>query len=108
MSKMDIARLENKAEEATRLLEAMANTKRLLILCSLLEREMNVSELEERVMLAQSALSQHLAKLRAWGLVKPRRNGQQVHYSLASDAVREVLATLYQIYCATEDSARIA
>jgi DNA-binding transcriptional ArsR family regulator len=99
MNQMDIARLQDKAEEATKLLEAMANTKRLLILCSLLEREMNVSELEERVVLAQSALSQHLAKLRAWGLVKARRDGQQVHYSLASNAVRDVLSTLYQIYC---------
>lgn len=96
---MDIARLEDKAEEATRLLEAMANPKRLLILCNLLERERNVSELEQQVGLAQSALSQHLAKLRAWGLVQGRRNGQQVHYSLASDAVRDVLATLYRIYC---------
>lgn len=102
MIKMDIARLEDKAEEATKLLEAMANTKRLLILCNLLEQEMNVSELEERVDLAQSALSQHLAKLRAWNLVKARRDGQQVRYSLASDAVREVLGTLYQIYCMRE------
>lgn len=99
MIKMDIARLEDKAEEATKLLEAMANAKRLLILCNLLEQEMNVSELEERVGLAQSALSQHLAKLRAWSLVKARRDGQQVHYSLASDAVRDVLVTLYRIYC---------
>lgn len=99
MNQMDIARLEDKAEEATRLLDAMANTKRLLILCNLLEREMNVSELEQRVVLAQSAMSQHLAKLRAWGLVKARRDGQQMYYGLASDAVRDVLATLYQIYC---------
>ena len=51
------------------------------------------------MVLAQSSLSQQLSKLRAWGLVRARRDGQQVHYSLASDAVREVLVTLYQIYC---------
>lgn len=100
MNNMDIARLQDKAGEAAQLLDAMANPKRLLILCNLLDQEMHVSQLEERVGLAQSALSQHLAKLRAWGLVQARRDGQQVHYSLASDAVRQVLATLYGIYCA--------
>jgi len=99
MNNMDIARLQDKAGEAAQLLDAMANPKRLLILCNLLDQEMHVSQLEARVGLAQSALSQHLAKLRAWGLVQARRDGQQVHYSLASDAVRQVLATLYGIYC---------
>ena len=99
MNNMDIARLQDKAGEAAKLLNAMANPKRLLILCNLLDQEMHVSQLEDRVGLAQSALSQHLAKLRAWGLVQARRDGQQVHYSLASDAVREILATLYGIYC---------
>lgn len=101
MIKMEIAKLEDKAEEATRLLSAMANTKRLLILCSLLEREMNVTELGEKVALAQSPLSQHLSKLRAWNFVKARREGQQVYYRLASDEVRQILTTLYGIYCAT-------
>lgn len=99
MNNMEIARLQDKAGEATRLLDAMANTRRLVILCNLLDAEMNVSELTEHVGLAQSALSQHLAKLRAWGLVQARRDGQQVYYSLASDAVRKVLVTLYNIYC---------
>lgn len=101
MIKMEIAKLEDKAEEATRLLSAMANTKRLLILCNLLEREMNVTELGEEVALAQSPLSQHLSKLRAWNFVKARREGQQVYYSLASDEVEQILTTLYGIYCAT-------
>ena len=92
--------MEANADQATRLLTAMANPKRLLILCNLLEREMNVTELGDRVGLAQSPLSQHLSKLRAWDFVKTRRDGQQVHYSLASDAVKQVLMTLYGIYCA--------
>ena len=99
MNNMDIARLQDKAGEAAKLLDAMANPKRLLILCNLLDQEMHVSQLEDRVGLAQSALSQHLAKLRAWGLVQARRDGQQVHYSLASDSVSEIHATLYGIYC---------
>lgn len=91
--------MEVNAEQATRLLTAMANAKRLMILCNLLDHEMNVTELGDKVALAQSPLSQHLSKLRAWGFVKTRREGQQVHYSLASDAVKQVLTTLYGIYC---------
>jgi len=100
MIKMDLARMEENADRASQLLTAMANAKRLLILCNLLEQELNVGELSERVGLSQSPLSQHLSKLRAWGLVKTRRDGQQVRYSLASDEVRQVLTTLYGIYCA--------
>ena len=99
MIKMEIERLEDRADEASQLLTAMANPKRLLILCNLLDQEMNVTDLGVRVNLGQSPLSQHLAKLRALGLVKARREGQQVNYSLASDEVRQVLQTLYRIYC---------
>ena len=95
MIKMEIEKLEAKAEVATQLLAAMANPKRLLILCNLLDREMNVTDLGERVQLGQSPLSQHLSKLRAWGYVKPR----QIYYSIASPEVRELLTTLYRIYC---------
>lgn len=99
MIKMEIEKLEDRADEASQLLTAMANPKRLLILCNLLDQEMNVTDLGVRVNLGQSPLSQHLAKLRALGLVKARREGQQVNYSLASDEVRQVLQTLYRIYC---------
>ena len=99
MLKMEIEKMEANADQATRLLTAMANSKRLLILCNLLEGEMNVGDLEARVGLAQSPLSQHLSKLRAWNFVKTRREGQQVYYSIASDEVRKVLTTLYDIYC---------
>jgi len=100
MIKMEMQKLGARAEEASQLLDAMANPKRLLILCNLLEGELNVTQLSERIELGQSPLSQHLAKLKAWGLVRARREGQQIRYSLASDAVREVLQTLYAIYCA--------
>ena len=99
MLKMEIEKMEANADQATRLLTAMANSKRLLILCNLLEGEMNVGDLEARVGLAQSPLSQHLSKLRAWNFVKTRREGQQVYYSIASDDVRLILTTLYGIYC---------
>jgi len=100
MINMELEKMEQNADKASQLLTAMANPKRLLILCNLLDQELNVSQIAERVDLGQSPLSQHLSKLRAWGLVKTRRDGQQINYSLASDEVRQVLTTLYNIYCA--------
>ena len=91
--------LENSADEAVQLLSALANPKRLLVLCNLLEAELTVGQLAESVGLSSSALSQHLSKMRALGLVKPRRDGQTVIYRLASGNVREVLRTLYRLYC---------
>jgi DNA-binding transcriptional ArsR family regulator len=100
MINMEMEKMEQNADKASQLLTAMANPKRLLILCNLLDAELNVSQIAERVDLGQSPLSQHLSKLRAWGLVKTRRDGQQINYTLASDEVRQVLTTLYNIYCA--------
>lgn len=96
---MEIVQLEKRSEEASRLLTAMANRKRLLILCHLVDGELPVSELEGRVGLSQSALSQHLSKLRAWGLVEGDRNGQSVRYRLTSGPARQVIETLYHVYC---------
>ena len=101
---MQITELEPRAEEAAQLLTAMANPKRLLILCNLLEQERSVSELSKIVGLEQSPLSQHLSKLRALGLVKTRRDGQTIFYRLASEPVTRVLSTLYDIYCLVEDA----
>ncbi|KQT45708.1 transcriptional regulator [Devosia sp. Leaf420] len=100
---MNAAELEPRAEEAAQLLTAMANTKRLLILCNLIGQERSVSELSRIVALEQSPLSQHLSKLRALGLVKTRRDGQTIFYRLASEPVRKVLETLYDIYCRSAD-----
>lgn len=91
--------LEPKIEEAARLLTAMANAKRLLVLCHLLEGEKSAGELALIAGLSSAALSQHLGKMRALGLVATRRAGQTIHYRLASDQVTEILKTLYRIYC---------
>jgi DNA-binding transcriptional ArsR family regulator len=96
---MNIAELEPRADEAAELLMAMANPKRLLILCHLLDEELSVGELSERVQLAQSPLSQHLSKLRALRLVATRRDGQMIRYRLASEGVASILTTLHGIYC---------
>ncbi|MCX5481051.1 metalloregulator ArsR/SmtB family transcription factor [Kaistia geumhonensis] len=105
---MKIADFEQHAHEAAELLAAMANTKRLLILCHLVEGELSVGQLVERVQLAQSPLSQHLSKLRAMKLVATRRDGQQVLYRLASSEVARVLTTLHGIYCGDETTTETA
>jgi len=91
--------LEAKAEEVSGTLAAMANRKRLLVMCSLLVGEKSAGDLAEIVHLTPAALSQHLGKMRALRLVATRRDGQTIYYSLASVEVRAVLETLYRVYC---------
>ncbi|MEH6549382.1 MAG: metalloregulator ArsR/SmtB family transcription factor [Pseudomonadales bacterium] len=80
-------------------LKRMANKNRLMILCSLLEGEMSVRELNDCVPLSQSALSQHLAVLRETGLVATRRDGQTIYYTLGSPDVELMLNTLHHMFC---------
>lgn len=97
--------LEGKAAEATATLRLLANEKRLLVLCRLVqEGEMTVSALAEAAGLGQSALSQHLARLRADNIVAIRREAQQVHYRIADEKVRRLLDALYGIYCASPEN----
>ncbi|SDH21581.1 ArsR/SmtB family transcription factor [Roseospirillum parvum] len=96
----DLARLRDNALQASRLLKAMSNQHRLLILCQLLKGEHSVGQLAALVGLTQSALSQHLARLRRDDLVQTRRDGQTVRYTLKGDAAGTVLATLHGLYCA--------
>jgi len=94
--------LEAKAEEVAAILTAMANPKRLVVLCTLLGGERSVGGLAGVVNLTPAALSQHLGKLRALRLVTTRRDGQTIHYSLASPEVQVLLETLYRVFCAPE------
>ncbi len=96
---MDVNDIEINVGIATALLKALSNEKRLLIVCALHKGEKSVGELEEIVDLSQSALSQHLARLRRDGLVKTRREAQTIYYSLDDEATNEVLRCLYDIYC---------
>lgn len=89
------------AAAASRLLKALANEKRLMILCMLVEGERNVGEINARLDLSQSALSQHLAVLREDGLVLTRRDGQSVYYSLPKGPARRIIETLHGLYCGT-------
>jgi DNA-binding transcriptional ArsR family regulator len=92
--------LERNAHRASDLLGAMANTSRLLILCQLAAGEKSVSDLQPTIGLSQSALSQHLAVLRRKRLVRTRRAGQSIYYSLASGEAASVMQTLHQQFCA--------
>jgi DNA-binding transcriptional ArsR family regulator len=92
--------MEARAREAARLLAALAHAKRLMALCHLLQGEKSVGQLAELIGLAPTALSQHLARMRDLGLVATRRDGQTIHYRLASAEVAAILETLYRLYCA--------
>jgi DNA-binding transcriptional ArsR family regulator len=91
--------MEQNAREAAALLKALAHESRLMILCNLIDAEKTVTQLNQTVPLSQSALSQHLAKLRHQGLVTVRKEAQMVYYRLKSDKVSRLLSTLYDIYC---------
>ncbi len=94
---MDIKEVERHIDTAVNLLKALSNEKRLLIICALHQGEKNVGELEGIAGLSQSAMSQHLARLRADGLVKTRREGQTIFYSLDDKATEAILRTLYDV-----------
>lgn len=92
-------RMRAHAADAAQLLKALAHETRLMILCLLADGELSVGELNDRLALSQSSLSQHLAVLRADGLVSTRRDAQHVFYSLAGTQATRVIETLHEIYC---------
>ena len=99
VARMNLGELQSRALRASSLLKAMSNPVRLLVLCQLAEGEKSVGELERVVDVSQSALSQHLAVLRSRRLVKARRAGQTILYSLAGREAPALLAALYQVFC---------
>jgi len=101
---MDPTAMRAHAGEAARLLKALGNEKRLLLLCLLVDHEHSVGELNARLDLSQSALSQHLAVLREDGLVQTRRDGQTIYYSLVPGPAQRILDTLHGIYCSVGPS----
>jgi DNA-binding transcriptional ArsR family regulator len=99
---MEIQDMYGNAEKAAVMLKAMANQHRLMILCLLNNGERSVSELNQQIGIPQSSLSQHLGQLRREKLVTTRREAQTIYYSLASEEVKAVISTLYQVYCVPE------
>jgi DNA-binding transcriptional ArsR family regulator len=96
---MNIQIKPDQAELAARLLNSMSNPHRLRILCELHDCELMVGELQDRIGITQSNLSQQLSRLRRDGLVKTRRESQKIFYTLASDDVVKVIHVLHGIFC---------
>lgn len=103
----DPAAMQASADDATRLLRALANEQRLRILCLLVGSELTVGQINDHLPeLSQSALSQHLARLRDEGLVSTRREAQSVWYALPPGPAQAIIETLHGIYCAPRKSTR--
>ncbi len=95
-----IAIFRKQAGHAVGLLKALSNENRLLIMCYLTEaEELSVGELAEKVGLSQSALSQHLSKLRDERLVETRRQSQTIHYRVSDPKAAQVLMLLHDLFC---------
>ena len=99
MRKMKITELDKMAQDASELLLAMANPKRLMILCHLIDGEKSVTELESLLASRQAAVSQQLARLRFEGLVKARRDGKVIYYSLSDPKTARMIGLLGELFC---------
>ncbi len=102
----DASAMRKHSADAARLMRSLANRQRLLVLCAIAEGELSVSELNRRVTLSQSALSQHLAILRNEQLVSTRRDAQTIYYSLADGPAVRVLQLLHDEFCGTGEPKR--
>lgn len=102
-TRIDPVSMAAHAEDAARLMKALSSPHRLQVLCSLTDGELSVGQLQERVPLSQSALSQHLALLRQDGLVATRRESQTIYYRLLGNRAARVIALLHELYCGDGD-----
>jgi len=105
MDTMEVTK--EKAEEATAFLKALANENRLMVLCHLAQGEKSVTELESLLGIRQPNLSQQLARLRAEGLVRTRRDAKSIYYSLDNPDVMLMMQLLYQLFCVGGDASTI-
>tara|TARA_R110000744_G_scaffold59489_4_gene123714 strand:- start:427 stop:732 length:306 start_codon:yes stop_codon:yes gene_type:complete len=96
---IDPSLLIERAQDVAIVLKQLSNKYRLMILCSLIENELSVGELNELIPLSQSALSQHLAKLREANLVSTRRESQTIYYWVEDPKINALLKALHQNYC---------
>ena len=101
MTPETLAMMKENSSKAAKLMKALGNESRLLILCYLDGKELSVTELNHCLDLSQSALSQHLAVLRKDGLVSTRRESQTIYYSLSGDTATRIIHTLHEMFCPT-------
>lgn len=105
MHPSDVAELENKAEEAETLLALLANRRRLIILCNLMQHgEMAVNDILQHLDVTQSSLSQHLALMREAGIVSTRREGTTIYYTLQDSRTLMLMSALKSILCPDADA----
>lgn len=102
LARFDLALFEESAGRAATLLRLLGNERRLMVLCQLADGELSVSEIQARVGLSQSALSQHLALLREEGVVATRRESQTIYYRIIDHAAMRVIETLAELFCPPE------
>ncbi len=99
LTSSQIDTMQENAHEAAALLRALSHEGRLLVMCQLAQGELSVGQINEAVGLSQSALSQHLAKLREDGFVTTRREGQTIYYRLSDPRVSRLIGALHDIFC---------
>jgi len=97
--KLDLKKMRSSADSACKLMKALTHRDRLMLLCEISQGEKCVGELEEILDIHQPMLSQHLTGLRIAKLVKTRREGKQIYYSLSSESALAVIEVLYQQFC---------
>ncbi|OCI90850.1 transcriptional regulator [Agrobacterium sp. 13-626] len=97
------AEMASRAGEVADLLKTLSHPARLMIVCTLVEGEYSVGELEEKVDVHQPHLSQHLTVLRGSGIVETRRDGKQIFYRLTEEKAAQLVSSLYDIFCLKED-----
>jgi ArsR family transcriptional regulator, virulence genes transcriptional regulator len=100
--RLDYEAMQRNAGNAVSLLKGLANESRLMIMCVLSEGEISVGDLNKRIKLSQSALSQHLAVLRDQDLVQTRRESQTIYYRLRDSAAMNIIEMLHDVYCTSE------
>tara|TARA_B100001939_G_scaffold336752_1_gene340219 strand:- start:1909 stop:2253 length:345 start_codon:yes stop_codon:yes gene_type:complete len=106
--RIDTEKLQENALQAADFLKTLANSNRLVILSRLLDEEMCVGDLEKNLNISQSALSQHLSRMRAEGLVATRRESQQIFYRIKDKRVEEILLLTYKLFCEEEIEQQVA
>jgi DNA-binding transcriptional ArsR family regulator len=99
ISKAELKKMQASADEACKLMKVLSNSDRMMLLCEIGQGEKCVSELEDALDLHQPTLSQQLTVLRKEKLVKTRREGKQIYYSLANEIAIAVMSVLYKHYC---------
>lgn len=99
----DMEKMVENAQQAANFLKAISHEGRLMILCHLASGEKSVTELEDLLSARQAAVSQQLSRLRLEGLVKPRRDGKVIYYSLTDDKPRQIIEVVYDLFCRADN-----